>query len=76
MAYAGEVKKDVKVTDYPAQNTFTVTMKRKNSGHFWCAIEIGSIWTLDDKACFQLSVTEGTAVLFKTEILYTHENVY
>lgn len=60
MAYAGEVKQNVKVTDYPAQNIFTVAMKHMNSGHFWCAVEMGGIWTPDDKAYFYVSVTKGT----------------
>ncbi|KAL2097052.1 hypothetical protein ACEWY4_006259 [Coilia grayii] len=58
VAYTGDSKEDVEVTDFPLQNMFTVTMSNMPPGgaHYWCAVDIGG--ATDDKAYFKLSVTE------------------
>ncbi|KAM9439734.1 polymeric immunoglobulin receptor-like isoform 1-T1 [Clarias gariepinus] len=48
------------VTDYPAQNMFTVKINPvvSDSGMYWCAAEIGSNWDPDDRDYMYLTVSE------------------
>ncbi|XP_036374260.1 polymeric immunoglobulin receptor-like [Megalops cyprinoides] len=57
----------VPITDDPAHQVFTVSMKnlqKRDSGYYWCAVEIGGTETLDDFACLHLTVTAGTPGLW------------
>ncbi|XP_036374271.1 polymeric immunoglobulin receptor-like [Megalops cyprinoides] len=57
----------VSITDDPAHQVFTVSMKSLQEGdseYYWCAIEIGGTETLDDFACLHLTVTAGTPGLW------------
>uniref|UniRef100_A0A3B4CK54 Ig-like domain-containing protein n=1 Tax=Pygocentrus nattereri TaxID=42514 RepID=A0A3B4CK54_PYGNA len=50
------------VTDHPTQNMFTVELKSlqdSDSGHYWCAVEIGGRGTPDDKDYLYLTVSAG-----------------
>ncbi|XP_066544796.1 uncharacterized protein LOC136712151 [Amia ocellicauda] len=52
----------VSISDDPAQEVFTVTMRglvTGDSGWYWCAVEIGGYGTPDDRASLYLTVTEG-----------------
>uniref|UniRef100_A0A3B4CR92 Ig-like domain-containing protein n=2 Tax=Pygocentrus nattereri TaxID=42514 RepID=A0A3B4CR92_PYGNA len=53
------------VTDHPTQNMFTVELKSlqdSDSGHYWCAVEIGGRGTPDDKDYLYLTVSADPAV--------------
>ncbi|XP_036411660.1 CMRF35-like molecule 2 [Colossoma macropomum] len=51
------------VTDHPTQNMFTVELNSlQDSGYYWCAVEIGGIWTPDDRDYLYLTVSSDPAV--------------
>ncbi|XP_066512688.1 polymeric immunoglobulin receptor-like, partial [Hoplias malabaricus] len=53
------------VTDYPTQNMFTVelnSLQYSDSGYYWCAVEIGDKWTVDDSDYLYLTVSADPAV--------------
>ncbi|KAJ8377050.1 hypothetical protein SKAU_G00076300 [Synaphobranchus kaupii] len=53
---------DLSITDDPAQQVVTVTMRNLqlwNSNKYWCAVKIKGIGTPDDKAGVYLSVTKA-----------------
>ncbi|XP_066512680.1 polymeric immunoglobulin receptor-like [Hoplias malabaricus] len=53
------------VTDYPTQNMFTVelnSLQDSDSGYYWCAVEIGDKWTVDDSDYLYLTVSADPAV--------------
>ncbi|XP_066508983.1 polymeric immunoglobulin receptor-like [Hoplias malabaricus] len=53
------------VTDYPTQNMFTVelnSLQDSDSGDYWCAVEIGDKWTVDDGDYLYLTVSADPAV--------------
>lgn len=55
-------KARVTIADDPTQNVFTVTMrdlKEKDSGWYWCGVEIGGIGSLDSTTPIYISVTQG-----------------
>lgn len=59
VAYSN-AKESTSVTDYPAQNMFTVDLNPvSDSGWHWCAAQIGSHWKPDDHDYFYLTVSKG-----------------
>ncbi|XP_066512686.1 polymeric immunoglobulin receptor-like, partial [Hoplias malabaricus] len=53
------------VTDYPTQNMFTLelnSLQDSDSGYYWCAVEIGDKWTVDDSDYLYLTVSADPAV--------------
>ncbi|KAL4604773.1 polymeric immunoglobulin receptor-like [Arapaima gigas] len=53
---------EVSITDQPNQLLFNVTIRNlqeKDSGLYWCAVEIGGLGTVDDSVSLYLSVTTG-----------------
>ncbi|KAJ8371843.1 hypothetical protein AAFF_G00299380 [Aldrovandia affinis] len=53
---------DVSITDDPAQQVFTVTLRnlqRRDTNKYWCAVRVKGIGTPDDKASVFLSVTKA-----------------
>ncbi|XP_066512683.1 polymeric immunoglobulin receptor-like, partial [Hoplias malabaricus] len=53
------------VTDYPTQNMFTVelnSLQDSDSGYYWCAVEIGDKWIVDDRDYLYLTVSADPAV--------------
>uniref|UniRef100_A0A4W4GX84 Ig-like domain-containing protein n=1 Tax=Electrophorus electricus TaxID=8005 RepID=A0A4W4GX84_ELEEL len=65
MAYANNTNKKVTVTDNPAQSLFTVTMRdlqERNTGAYWCAVEISGLFQPDVKAQRYITVKSAPAV--------------
>ncbi|XP_076837847.1 polymeric immunoglobulin receptor-like isoform X2 [Brachyhypopomus gauderio] len=59
------VTENTLVTNYPAQNMFTVELNSlnvSNSGWYWCAVEIGNHVQPDDKDYLYLTVSTAPAV--------------
>ncbi|XP_027134145.1 uncharacterized protein LOC104930980 isoform X2 [Larimichthys crocea] len=54
------------ISDDKNRRIFTVTINDLTSEdtHYWCAVEIGGLGQIDEKAYFHLSVTEGTPSLY------------
>ncbi|XP_036373570.1 CMRF35-like molecule 9 [Megalops cyprinoides] len=56
-------REDVSITDDPAQQVFTVTMRNlqeRDSNKYWCAVKIKGFGTPDDKAPLFLTVSTGS----------------
>lgn len=50
------------IADDPTQHVFTVTMhdlKKKDSGWYWCGVEIGGIWKADITTSLYITVIQG-----------------
>uniref|UniRef100_A0A4W4H9M8 Ig-like domain-containing protein n=1 Tax=Electrophorus electricus TaxID=8005 RepID=A0A4W4H9M8_ELEEL len=65
MAYANNTNKKVTVTDNPAQTLFTVTVRdlqERNTGAYWCAVEISGIFQPDVKTQLYITVKSAPAV--------------
>ncbi|KAM9439766.1 polymeric immunoglobulin receptor isoform 1-T1 [Clarias gariepinus] len=63
--YAPDSKAKISIADDPTQLMFTVTMrelKEKDSGWYWCGVEIGGIWSKDRTASLYISVIQGISV--------------
>ncbi|KAF5892807.1 polymeric immunoglobulin receptor, partial [Clarias magur] len=61
-------KARITIADDPTQHMFTVTMrelKEKDSGWYWCGVEIGGMWSKDSTASLYISVTQGISVAMK-----------
>uniref|UniRef100_A0A672NCL3 Si:ch211-9d9.8 n=1 Tax=Sinocyclocheilus grahami TaxID=75366 RepID=A0A672NCL3_SINGR len=62
LAYANETKGKVSVIDHPDQSFFTVTMRNlqyEDTGTYWCVVEIGGIFQLDENEQLHLTVQSG-----------------
>ncbi|XP_053508070.1 polymeric immunoglobulin receptor [Ictalurus furcatus] len=58
-------KARITITDNPKQNVFAVTMhelKEKDSGWYWCSVEIGGIWSVDLTTSLYITVIQGLSV--------------
>ncbi|XP_053083413.1 polymeric immunoglobulin receptor-like isoform X2 [Pangasianodon hypophthalmus] len=58
-------KARITIADDPRHYVFTVTMrelKEKDSGRYWCGVEIGGIWNKDSTTSFYISVIHGMSV--------------
>ncbi|KAK1790875.1 hypothetical protein P4O66_014729, partial [Electrophorus voltai] len=56
----------VMIADDPSQHVFTVTMrelKEADSGWYWCAVEVGGIWSADSTASLYISAIHGISVV-------------
>lgn len=56
----------VSIFDDPTQLVFTVTMTdltKKDSGWYWCGVEVGGMWQADDAASMHINVVHGMSVL-------------
>ncbi|XP_029929413.1 polymeric immunoglobulin receptor isoform X2 [Myripristis murdjan] len=54
------------IFDDQAQLVFTVTMrdlKEEDSGWYWCGVELGNMWTVDDFASTYINVIHGMSVV-------------
>lgn len=54
----------VSIFDDPTQLVFTVTMidlTEKDSGWYWCGVEVGGMWQADDAASMHIKVVHGEA---------------
>ncbi|KAJ8387643.1 hypothetical protein AAFF_G00151930 [Aldrovandia affinis] len=54
------------ITDDPAQQLFTVTMRNlqeEESGWYWCGVEVGGMWRADDTVSVHITVTHGMSVV-------------
>ncbi|XP_063076258.1 polymeric immunoglobulin receptor [Engraulis encrasicolus] len=61
----GEASK-VSIFDDPTQLVFTVTMTElteKDSGYYWCGVEVGGMWHADDASSLYIDVVHGMSVL-------------
>ncbi|XP_073777878.1 polymeric immunoglobulin receptor-like [Danio rerio] len=76
LAYANETKGKVSVVDHPDQSFFTVTMRNLQhgyTGYYWCAVEIGGIFELDQKKQLYLSVQSASDVFVVSSSVSGHE---
>ncbi|KAL2097065.1 hypothetical protein ACEWY4_006272 [Coilia grayii] len=56
----------VSIFDDPTQLVFTVimmNMTEKESGYYWCGVEVGGIWHADDASSFHISIVHGMSVI-------------
>ncbi|XP_051989939.1 polymeric immunoglobulin receptor-like isoform X2 [Xyrauchen texanus] len=59
LAYANDTKGNLSVIDHPDQSLFTVTMRdlqSKDTGFYWCAVEIEGIFLMDEKEMFYMTI--------------------
>ncbi|XP_048020287.1 polymeric immunoglobulin receptor-like isoform X4 [Megalobrama amblycephala] len=64
------------ITDYPAQNIFTVKLNNSassDSGYYWCAVEIGTYTNPDDKKRLYLTVKQAPDVSVVSSSVSGHE---
>ncbi|XP_065132757.1 polymeric immunoglobulin receptor-like [Paramisgurnus dabryanus] len=76
LAYANETKGDVSVIDHPDQSLFTVTMRNlkwKNTGTFWCAVEIEGIVYMDVKEQLYLKIQSAPDLSVKSSSVTVDE---
>ncbi|KAF4076406.1 hypothetical protein AMELA_G00214790 [Ameiurus melas] len=58
-------KARITIADNPKQYVFTVTMhelKEKDSGWYWCSVEIGGLWSVDITTSLYIRVIQGLSV--------------
>ncbi|KAI4882179.1 hypothetical protein NFI96_005780 [Prochilodus magdalenae] len=56
----------VTIADDPTQHVFTVTMrdlKEADTGWYWCAVEVGGMWSVDSTASLYIKVIHGMSVV-------------
>uniref|UniRef100_A0A672N664 Si:ch211-9d9.8 n=1 Tax=Sinocyclocheilus grahami TaxID=75366 RepID=A0A672N664_SINGR len=76
LAYANETKGKVSVIDHPDQSFFTVTMRNlqyEDTGTYWCVVEIGGIFQLDEKEQLHLTVQSAPDVSVVSSSVSGHE---
>ncbi|XP_056325757.1 polymeric immunoglobulin receptor-like [Danio aesculapii] len=76
LAYANETKGKVSVIDHPDQSFFTVTMRnlqQEDTGAYWCAVEIGGIFKLDQIKQLYLSIQSAPDVSVMNSSVSGHE---
>ncbi|XP_073767527.1 polymeric immunoglobulin receptor-like 2.4 isoform X3 [Danio rerio] len=76
LAYTNETKGKASVIDYPDQSFFTVTMRNlqhEDTGYYWCAVEIGGIFTSDETKKLQLRVQTAPDVSVMSSSVSKHE---
>ncbi|KAK9980219.1 hypothetical protein ABG768_013599 [Culter alburnus] len=76
LAYANETKGRVSVTDHPDQSFFTVTMRNlqnKDTGDYWCAVEIEGIFQVDETEQLHLTVQSAPDVSVVSSSVSGHE---
>ncbi|XP_067309064.1 polymeric immunoglobulin receptor-like [Pseudorasbora parva] len=77
LAYANETKGKVSVMDHPDQSFFTVTMRdlqNEDTGSYWCAVEIGGIFQMDEKEQLHLTVQSAPDVSMVSSSVSGHED--
>ncbi|XP_067220131.1 polymeric immunoglobulin receptor-like [Chanodichthys erythropterus] len=76
LAYANETKGKVSVTDHPDQSFFTVTMRDlqdKDTGSYWCAVDIEGIFEVDETEQLHLIVQSAPDVSVVSSSVSGHE---
>nr|XP_002660992.3 polymeric immunoglobulin receptor-like [Danio rerio] len=76
LAFGNETGKNFSITDYPAQSVFTVewqNLQPSDSGHYWCAVEIGGPGTLDAGYYVYLTVQSAPDVSVMSSSVSGHE---